>query len=192
MRVLAAPAERRAPDPFAGLGKIAALGIKVSRHCTYHGVALNVAMDLRALRAHRPLRLCRAGNGRSFYNRRSDHLGRSARSVLGAQARPPTSRPDAERHEHHRSRPRRAVRRDLRRRRQAEGRGQDCRASRSRSCRREVLKKPDWIRVKAGSPTTRFYEIKQILREQQAAHGVRGSVAARTSASASARAPRPS
>lgn len=33
------------PD-FSGLGKIAALGIKVSRHCTYHGVALNVAMDL--------------------------------------------------------------------------------------------------------------------------------------------------
>jgi lipoyl(octanoyl) transferase len=34
-------------DPmFFGLGKIAALGIKVSRHCTYHGVALNVAMDL--------------------------------------------------------------------------------------------------------------------------------------------------
>ena len=35
------------PQPdFAGLGKIAALGIKVTRHCTYHGVALNVAMDL--------------------------------------------------------------------------------------------------------------------------------------------------
>ncbi|MFM2275708.1 MAG: hypothetical protein RL211_1580 [Pseudomonadota bacterium] len=33
------------PD-FAGLGKIAALGIKVSRNCTYHGVALNVAMNL--------------------------------------------------------------------------------------------------------------------------------------------------
>lgn len=33
-------------DPFKGLGKIAALGIKVSRHCTYHGLALNVAMDL--------------------------------------------------------------------------------------------------------------------------------------------------
>jgi lipoyl(octanoyl) transferase len=31
---------------FTGLGKIAALGIKVSRHWTYHGVALNVAMDL--------------------------------------------------------------------------------------------------------------------------------------------------
>jgi lipoyl(octanoyl) transferase len=33
-------------DPFAGLGKISALGIKVHRHCTYHGLALNVAMDL--------------------------------------------------------------------------------------------------------------------------------------------------
>jgi lipoyl(octanoyl) transferase len=35
-----------ADDPFKGLGKISALGIKVSRHCTYHGAALNVAMDL--------------------------------------------------------------------------------------------------------------------------------------------------
>jgi lipoyl(octanoyl) transferase len=35
-----------AADPLRGLGKIAALGIKVSRHCSYHGVALNVAMDL--------------------------------------------------------------------------------------------------------------------------------------------------
>jgi lipoyl(octanoyl) transferase len=34
-------------DRFEGLGKIAALGVKVTRHCTYHGVALNVAMDLR-------------------------------------------------------------------------------------------------------------------------------------------------
>jgi lipoic acid synthetase len=29
----------------------------------------------------------------------------------------------------------------------------------------KILKKPEWIRVKAGSATTRFYEIKQILRE---------------------------
>ena len=28
----------------------------------------------------------------------------------------------------------------------------------------EVLKKPEWIRVKAGSPSTRFYEIKDVLR----------------------------
>ena len=41
------PQKDASKDPdFAGLGKIGALGIKVSRHCTYHGVALNVAMDL--------------------------------------------------------------------------------------------------------------------------------------------------
>ena len=41
------PQKDACKDPdFAGLGKIAALGIKVSRHCTYHGVALNVTMDL--------------------------------------------------------------------------------------------------------------------------------------------------
>jgi lipoyl synthase len=31
----------------------------------------------------------------------------------------------------------------------------------------EILKKPDWIRVKAGSASSRFYEIKQILREHK-------------------------
>jgi lipoic acid synthetase len=31
----------------------------------------------------------------------------------------------------------------------------------------ETLKKPEWIRVKAGSINTRFYEIKQILREHK-------------------------
>lgn len=44
----------RLPDGFddaqlgkaPNLGKIAALGIKVSRHCTYHGLSFNVAMDL--------------------------------------------------------------------------------------------------------------------------------------------------
>ena len=43
---------QKAPH-FQGLAKIAALGIKVSRHCTYHGLALNVAMDLEPfLRIH--------------------------------------------------------------------------------------------------------------------------------------------
>jgi lipoyl(octanoyl) transferase len=41
------------PD-FTGLGKVAALGIKVSRHCTYHGVALNVSMDLEPFRRINP------------------------------------------------------------------------------------------------------------------------------------------
>jgi lipoyl(octanoyl) transferase len=41
------PQQDGSKDPdFVGLGKIAALGIKVSRHCTFHGLALNVDMDL--------------------------------------------------------------------------------------------------------------------------------------------------
>ncbi len=40
------PAPAAGDDKFAGLAKIAAVGVKVSRHRTYHGVALNVAMDL--------------------------------------------------------------------------------------------------------------------------------------------------
>ena len=35
-----------AEGSLAGFAKIAALGIKVSRGCSYHGVALNVTMDL--------------------------------------------------------------------------------------------------------------------------------------------------
>lgn len=34
------------PQPDATLAKVAALGIKVRKGCTYHGVALNVDMDL--------------------------------------------------------------------------------------------------------------------------------------------------
>ena len=34
------------PDQDGELAKIAALGVKVRQGCTYHGVALNVDMDL--------------------------------------------------------------------------------------------------------------------------------------------------
>lgn len=49
----AAGAAKAAPD-FTGLAKIAALGIKVSRNCTYHGAALNVSMDLRPFQCINP------------------------------------------------------------------------------------------------------------------------------------------
>jgi lipoyl(octanoyl) transferase len=39
-------AERHGSGQFAGLAKVAALGIRITRGCSYHGVALNVAMDL--------------------------------------------------------------------------------------------------------------------------------------------------
>ncbi|MGE5339827.1 MAG: lipoyl(octanoyl) transferase LipB [Gemmatimonadota bacterium] len=40
------PFESTSRDEFAGLAKIAAIGIKITRGCSYHGVAFNVAMDL--------------------------------------------------------------------------------------------------------------------------------------------------
>ncbi len=48
------PAARGQPPSFAGLGKVAALGVKVSNHCTWHGLALNVAMDLEPFRRINP------------------------------------------------------------------------------------------------------------------------------------------
>lgn len=50
----ALPAPAPGNDPFHGLGKIAALGIKVSHHRAYHGLALNVAMDLAPFSAINP------------------------------------------------------------------------------------------------------------------------------------------
>ena len=52
-----------APGVYVARGgaeaKIAALGLKVSNGCTYHGLALNVAMDLAPVRGDRSLRLSR-------------------------------------------------------------------------------------------------------------------------------------
>lgn len=49
-------AERRAgaPGVYVGGAKIAALGLKVTRGCSYHGLALNVAMDLAPFSAINP------------------------------------------------------------------------------------------------------------------------------------------
>ncbi|MSQ49392.1 MAG: lipoyl(octanoyl) transferase LipB [Betaproteobacteria bacterium] len=43
-----------APGVYVGGAKIAALGIRVSRGCTYHGLALNVEMDLTPFSAIHP------------------------------------------------------------------------------------------------------------------------------------------
>ena len=43
---LSAAADPAAPGVYVGGSKIASLGLKVSRGCSYHGLALNVAMEL--------------------------------------------------------------------------------------------------------------------------------------------------
>ena len=54
--LLGSGAERRpgAPGIYVGGAKIAALGIRVSRGCAYHGLALNVDMDLTPFSAINP------------------------------------------------------------------------------------------------------------------------------------------
>jgi lipoyl(octanoyl) transferase len=43
---LTANARRDAPGVYVAGAKIAAVGLRVKRHCSYHGLAVNVAMDL--------------------------------------------------------------------------------------------------------------------------------------------------
>lgn len=43
---VAAHARRAAPGVYVGAAKIAAVGLRVRRGCTYHGLAFNVAMEL--------------------------------------------------------------------------------------------------------------------------------------------------
>jgi lipoyl(octanoyl) transferase len=43
---ISASARRDAPGVYVGGAKLAAVGLRVKRHCSYHGLAVNVAMDL--------------------------------------------------------------------------------------------------------------------------------------------------
>jgi lipoyl(octanoyl) transferase len=43
---VAATARRDAPGVYVAGAKLAAVGLRVKRHCSYHGLAVNVAMDL--------------------------------------------------------------------------------------------------------------------------------------------------
>lgn len=43
---ITAAARRDAPGVYVDGAKLAAIGLRVKRHCSYHGLAVNVAMDL--------------------------------------------------------------------------------------------------------------------------------------------------
>jgi lipoyl(octanoyl) transferase len=51
---VAAIARRDAPGVYVNGAKLAAVGLRVKRHCSYHGVAVNVAMDLAPFRGINP------------------------------------------------------------------------------------------------------------------------------------------
>lgn len=49
-----AEGRREARGVYVGDAKLAAIGLRVRRHCSYHGLALNVAMDLEPFRRINP------------------------------------------------------------------------------------------------------------------------------------------
>ena len=49
-----ATARRDAPGVYVAGAKLAAVGLRVKRHCSYHGLAVNVAMDLAPYRGINP------------------------------------------------------------------------------------------------------------------------------------------
>ena len=49
-----AVARRDAPGVYVDGAKLAAVGLRVKRHCSYHGLAVNVAMDLAPYRGINP------------------------------------------------------------------------------------------------------------------------------------------
>jgi len=51
---VSAESREEAPGVYVGAAKIAALGLRISRGCCYHGIALNVAMDLSPFHAIDP------------------------------------------------------------------------------------------------------------------------------------------
>lgn len=51
---VAAQARRDAPGVYVDGKKLAAIGLRVRRHCSYHGIAINVNMDLSPFERIRP------------------------------------------------------------------------------------------------------------------------------------------
>jgi lipoyl(octanoyl) transferase len=51
---VSARARRDAPGVYVDGAKLAAVGLRVKRHCSYHGLAVNVAMDLAPFRGINP------------------------------------------------------------------------------------------------------------------------------------------
>ena len=54
---VAATARRDAPGIYVAGKKLGAIGLRVRRHCSYHGLAVNVAMDLEPFAGNQSVRL---------------------------------------------------------------------------------------------------------------------------------------
>ena len=144
------------------LAKIAALGLKIRNNSTFHGLALNVDMDLAPYRAINPcgyeglvtLDMASLGINPGMPRRRatSDRVADLENRTKGLVVNPQDSTPGI-----------------------GTAPAYDATAKQKSQAKTsripikvvaaERLKKPDWIRVRAASTGSRFYEIKNILRE---------------------------
>ena len=59
-------ANREAHGVYVGSKKIASLGLRIRKGCSYHGFSLNVDMDLEPYTADQSMRLCRVRNDSSI------------------------------------------------------------------------------------------------------------------------------
>lgn len=126
------------------------LGIRVTRGCTLHGLALNVDMDLAPFGAPIP-RVPRAGGDANSRPRHRRRRGRSRHRTRPAH-RPATGKaPCVNRASRKRARPKRPA---------------YSTNTRSRSSRKRRSRSLTGSGVKAASANSRFTEIKQILRDQ--------------------------
>jgi lipoate-protein ligase B len=203
--------------------KIAALGLKIRNGCSYHGLSLNVSMDLepfsRSIRGYAASTVDmarwrrRTGASRRRWRRAED--GNAAHRQTASRPHDPAAEAAADPATHglRRQPPQRGWRcgadwnirmTDVTANPREPGRSgrdpclrptakQKAQAKTARIPIKvipiEKLKKPDWIRVKAATGTSRFYEIKTSCASTTCIPCARKR-AARTSANASARAPR--
>ena len=161
-----------APGVYVAAGgreaKIAALGLKVRNGCTYHGLAVNVAMDLSPFTDIDPCgypglavtQLADLGIVRTVEAAGAELAPILARRLRGTRSNDHAHRPVAV--------PANAA--------GVKHKG-DAKTARIpiKVVATERLKKPDWIRVRAAS-SPRYNEIKSDPARAPAAHGVRGGV----------------
>ena len=156
LRLAAASGARACPASTSTTRRSPPLGLRIARGCSYHGLALNVDVDLAPFRAHRPVRLPGPRRRRALPTTASvkhrcgaAKAGRLASCAPSPDAR--NERPQAQQ-----------------KRRQDRAHPDQDRAGRAAAQAR--------LDPRQGRHGQRFTEVKRMLREHKPAHGVRGSL----------------
>ena len=88
---IAAAGRREAPGVYVAARKLASIGLRVRRGCSYHGIALNVDMDLEPFRRINPCGMAGLAMTQLAVGGRADGCrgrGARARAARGRRARP--------------------------------------------------------------------------------------------------------